>query len=182
MSSSDAEDSRSTSRADWFGKVMSYLVAVTTVLGIPIGLYGYLSSQHADRVNRTFEFYKDFRGDTLQHHFNLLIENWNAKADEAGALLSKSDVANFNRLVGSLLKTDQEQAALHELVQFFDGMYSCVNNSLCDTNATVALLQEPASAIYSAYGSYLANAQQKNPNYALGIVRIRSLAKTWSLP
>ncbi|HUD88089.1 MAG TPA: hypothetical protein VMR17_16720 [Xanthobacteraceae bacterium] len=175
-------NSDSTSSADTLSKILSYLVAATTILGIPVGLYGYLSSQHANRVDRAFQFYEDFRGATLQDDFNLLIENWNAKADQAQQLLVQNNSGGFTQLVGSLLQTDQEQAALNEIIQFFDGIYSCVGNSLCDNNATIALLQEPANQIYSAYGSYLANAQQKNPNYAVGIVKIRALPKTWSLP
>jgi hypothetical protein len=175
-------NSASASGKDTLSRIMSYLVAATTILGIPIGLYGYYSSQHASRVDRTFTFYTDFRSTTLQNDFNLLIANWNAKTAEAMQLLQKNDANGFNQLVGSLLQTEQEQTALNELILFFDGTYSCVGNSLCDSNATIALLQEPANQIYSAYGSYLANAQQKNPNYALGIVKIRSLAKTWSFP
>ena len=53
-------------------RVLSYLVAITTILGIPIGLYGYYASQQANRVNRTFDFYKDFRGDGLQKDFSFV--------------------------------------------------------------------------------------------------------------
>ena len=53
-------------------RVLSYLVAITTILGIPIGLYGYYAPQQANRVNRTFDFYKDFRGDGLQKGFQLV--------------------------------------------------------------------------------------------------------------
>ena len=73
------------SRGDVLARVLSYLVAITTILGIPIGLYGYYASQQANRVNRTFDFYRDFRGDGLQNP-NMLttefvpaketVENW----------------------------------------------------------------------------------------------------------
>jgi len=60
---SETDDTAPRSRGDVLARVLSYLVAVTMILGIPIGLYGYYASQQANRVNRTFDFYRDFRGD-----------------------------------------------------------------------------------------------------------------------
>jgi hypothetical protein len=111
-------------RGDVFSRILSALVAITTILGIPVGLYGYYASQQASRVDRTFEFYKDFRGDTLQRGFSLLVEQWNAKAAEVEALLAKDDQAGLGQLVVSLLQSDEAQTALAQLVLFFDETYS----------------------------------------------------------
>ena len=81
------------SRGDVLPKVLSYLVAITTILGIPIGLYGYYASQQANRVNRTFDFYKDFRGDGLQKDFSLLVVRWNEKSTQVDGLLKNDDYA-----------------------------------------------------------------------------------------
>jgi hypothetical protein len=102
-------------RGDIFSRILSALVAITTILGIPVGLYGYYASQQASRVDRTFEFYKDFRGDTLQRGFSLLVEQWNAKAAEVETLLEKDDEAGLGQLVGSLLQSDEAQTALAQL-------------------------------------------------------------------
>ena len=37
-------------RGDAFSRILSALVAITTILGIPVGLYGYYASQQASRV------------------------------------------------------------------------------------------------------------------------------------
>jgi hypothetical protein len=169
------------SRSDRLSRVLSYLVAITTILGIPIGLYGYYSSQQANRVNRTFDFYKDFRSDTLQKDFSLLVEQWNAKAADVQALLDKNDEAGLGQLVTSLLQSDEAQTALAQLVLFFDETYSCVDKALCDNNAAFALLKNPADQIFYMYGSYLTTVRQHNPNYATGILKVRGLSKTWSL-
>jgi hypothetical protein len=169
------------SRSDVLSRILSYLVAITTILGIPIGLYGYYSSQQASRVDRTFDFYKDFRSDILQKDFSLLVEQWNAKAADVEALLEKNDEAGLGQLVSSLLQSDEAQTALTRLILFFDETYSCVDKALCDRNAAFALLKDPANQIFYMYGSYLTTVRQHNPSYATGILKVRALSKTWSL-
>ena len=175
------DDAPRRSSSDVLARVLSYLVAITTILGIPIGLYGYYASQQANRVNRTFDFYKDFRGDGLQKDFSLLVTRWNEKSAQADGFLKSDDFTGLSQLAASLLQTDETQTALSRLVLFFDEAYSCVDKSLCDNNAAFALLQNPADQIFSMYGSYLATVRQQHPNYADGIVKVRALSKSWSL-
>jgi hypothetical protein len=85
------DDAPRRSGGDVLARVLSYLVAITTILGIPIGLYGYYASQQANRVNRTFDFYKDFRGDGLQKDFSLLVTRWNEKSAQADGFLKSDD-------------------------------------------------------------------------------------------
>ncbi len=179
MSNADAAPPRS--RGDVLAKVLSYLVAITTILGIPIGLYGYYASQQANRVNRTFDFYKDFRGDGLQKDFSLLVVQWNEKSAQVDGLLKNGDDAGLGQLAASLLQSDEAQSAMSRLVLFFDEAYSCVDKALCDHDAAFALLQNPADQLFSMYGSYLQTIRQQHPNYAEGIVKVRALTKTWSL-
>jgi hypothetical protein len=167
--------------SDVLARLLSYLVAVTTILGIPIGLYGYYASQQANRVNRTFDFYKDFRGDGLQKDFSLLVTRWNEKSAQADGFLKSDDFTGLSQLAASLLQTDETQTALSRLILFFDEAYSCVDKSLCDNNAAFALLQNPADQIFSMYGSYLETVRQQHPNYADGIVKVRAMTKSWSL-
>jgi hypothetical protein len=85
------DDKPRRSGGDVLARVLSYLVAITTILGIPIGLYGYYASQQTNRVNRTFDFYKDFRGDGLQKDFSLLVTRWNEKSAQADGFLKSDD-------------------------------------------------------------------------------------------
>ena len=178
---SRTDDAPWRSRGDVLARLLSYLVAITTILEIPIGLYGYYASQQANRVNRTFDFYRDFRGDGLQKDFSLLVTRWNEKSTQADGLLKNDDFAGLSQLAAWLLQSDESQIALSRLVLFFDEAYSCVDKSLCDNNAAFALLQNPADQIFSMYGSYLATVRQQHPKYADEIVKVRALSKTWSL-
>jgi len=170
-----------TRRDDTLGRILSYLVAITTILGIPVGLYGYFSAHHASRVDRTFEFYNDFRTAALQKDLNLLVGAWNAKADDEKKLLEQKDYDGFNQLVETMLRDGEARTALTEVIPFFDEIYSCVDHSLCDGNATIALLQGPATQIVSMFGSHLLKMQQTNPAYAIGVFKVRALSKTRSL-
>ena len=97
------------SSSDVLARVLSYLVAITTILGIPIGLYGYYASQQANRVNRTFDFYKDFRGDGLQKDFSLLVTRWNEKSAQADGFLKSDDFTGLEP-IGGLALADRRNA------------------------------------------------------------------------
>ena len=97
------DDEPRRSGGDVLARVLSYLVAITTILGIPIGLYGYYASQQANRVNRTFDFYKDFRGDGLQKDFSLLVTRWNEKSAQADGFLKSDDFTGLSQLAAVAL-------------------------------------------------------------------------------
>jgi hypothetical protein len=118
------DDAPRRSSGDVLARLLSYLVAATTILGIPIGLYGYYASQQANRVNRTFDFCKDFRGDGLQKDFSLLVTRWNEKSAQADGFLKSDDFTGLSQLAASLLQTDETQTALSRLILFFDEAYS----------------------------------------------------------
>ena len=69
----------------------------------PVGLYGYYASQQANRVNRTFDFYKDFHGDGLQKDFSLLVTRWNEKSPQADRLLKSDDFTGLEPIGGLTL-------------------------------------------------------------------------------
>jgi hypothetical protein len=74
-------------------------VAISTIIGIPAGLYGYYSNQHDKRVEKTFEFYRTFRSDSLQKDWSLLIGRWNTKAQEARTLVRQRNQEAFEKFV-----------------------------------------------------------------------------------
>ena len=165
------------------GTALSYLVSITTILGIPLALYGYLSAQQTSRVDRTFEFYKDFRDTHLQDDVNLLLEKFNAKADEVKKLLANNDDAGLTKLQSSLLQDANANAALTRVVVFYDAVGPCVAHTLCDADATVALLQLPAQQLVSGYGAYVASQRQSGSPFGGGIYIVNGLpAKSNSWP
>jgi hypothetical protein len=167
------------------GTVLSYLVSMTTILGIPVALYGYLSAQQSSRVDRTFEFYKDFRAADLQDDVNLLVEKFNSKADEVSKFLANNDEAGLTELEKTLLQDAKANAALSRVVVFYDAVGPCVAHSLCDADATVALLKFQAQQMVSAYGAYVVSQQQPQSPFGSGIFIVNGLtapAKSWPWP
>src|SRR5580704_5738697 len=115
-----------------FGNVLSYLVSIATILGIPMALYGYYSSQQAARVDRTFDFYKEFRTGEMQADLNLLVDKFNERAEEIQKLVEKG--GNPGPVEDSLLQDASAKAALSTVVVFYDAMGSCVDHGVCDGN------------------------------------------------
>jgi hypothetical protein len=167
------------------GPVLSYLVSITTILGVPIALWGYFVVQQQSRVDRTFEFYKNFHAEGLLEDVNLLIEKYRTKADEIKKVLAKSDQHGLAKLQESLVMQDAKaNAALIRVVKFYDGVGPCIDHLLCDSDAAVALLQAPASQIVSGYGAYLSGQQTEGSSFAKGVFTVSSLtptSKLWSL-
>jgi len=170
-------------RDDPLGRILSYLVAITTIIGIPAGLYGYYAGERTKRVERTVEFYKDFRAEAFQKKWGLLTDRWNKKASEVNKLLDESNYVDLRLLVTSLVEDESGRGALTQVILFFDGLSACVENSLCDGNAAVALFKDPASEFFSIFGSHLIYVRglYGNHDYAIGISKVRALEKRASI-
>jgi len=170
-------------RSEFLGKVLSSLVSITTILGVPVALYGYFAAQQQSRVDRTFAFYKDFLGSSRQDDVNMLIQIWNAKAGEAQQYLAKNDQAGLAKLQAALVQEAKASAAMVRVVEFYDGVGTCVANGLCDNATAYSLLHDPAYQIVAAYGGYLSTVGKAGTPFASGIFVISTLpattASTW---
>lgn len=168
---------------DALGRILSYLVALATIVGIPAGLYGYFAGQHVKRVEKTFDFYKSFRSDPVQKQFGLLVARWNAASDKLKTLTDQNNDEEIRELATSLVADQEGGTAFEEVLSFFDDLSACVEASLCDRNAAVAVLQKPASQVGSMFGSHILYVRDKygNEEYGTGVFRIRALKKEITL-
>ena len=155
--------------------VLSFLVSLTTILGIPVALYGYLVTQQQSRVDRAFQFYKDFRDGNLDADVKLLVEKANAKAKEMQALVDKDDQVGILGLQTSLVRDAQVDTALAHVIVFFDAVGPCVAHALCDADATIALLQYQAKQLVKGYGAYVYDQQQSGAPFGNGIFIVNGL-------
>jgi hypothetical protein len=168
---------------DTVGGTLSFLVSLATIVGIPVALYGYFQTKQEDRINRTYDYYRQYHDGPLPLDVNTVIVAWNAKADEVKQLLAKSDFDGLTKLQGVVAKDANVNAALARVVVFFDGVGTCVANSLCDGDTAYALLYEPAYRVSSAYGGYLTGYQISGVPFARGVFTLAGLSppKKWWL-
>jgi hypothetical protein len=158
-------------------RLLTRAVAIAAIIGIPVGLYGYFSSQHDNRVHTAFDFYKSFKSDEMQKNWSLLIERWNAKAAEVDKLLTQNDQEGLRSLTVSLVSDEKGQIAFEQISSFFDDVAKCLDNSLCDNNTTQAMLQSKAYQLASAYGYYIIYFRKtyNNSQYGTGLLSVQSL-------
>ena len=170
-------------RDDRVGRILSYFVAISTIIGIPAGLYAYYAGQHAKRVEATFEFYKTYRSDAFQAQWTVLTSRWNAQAAKERQLQQAGDDAALLKLETSLVSDPAGQKAIDAVTAFFDELSACVDYSLCDNNAAVALFQGPATQIAGAFGSYILGVRETydNKTYGTGLFKTRARQTRWSL-
>jgi hypothetical protein len=162
-------------RAQRLGNLLSSLVSIATILGIPVALYGYYASQQAARVDRTFDFYKEFRTGEMQQDLNLLVDKFNARADEIRKLIDNG--GDLGPLEDKLLQDANTKAALSKVVVFYDGMGSCVDHAVCDGNAAIALFQYQASQVLSMFGPHIQSQQKLIPTYGRGVYTVNGLTQ-----
>ena len=166
---------------DIIAESLSFLVSVATIVGIPVALYGYFQTKQEDRINRTYDYYKQYHDSQLPLDVNTLIAAWNDKATEAQQFLAKNDYEGLNNLQTEVAQDAKISPALGRVVVFFDGIGTCVTTSLCDEDTAYALLYEPASRIRSAYGGFLTKYQSPGLPFAQGIFTVAGLSppKKW---
>lgn len=178
MSSSEAS-----AAPDPITRILGYLVAIAAILGIPGGLYGFFSAEHAKRVEKTFEFYSEFRGEAFQKNWSYLIGKWNAQADEVKKLTDANDQEGIRKLASAIAMDEAGRKSFEEVLGFFDGLAACVETSLCDGNSAAALLRLPASDFASAFGPHIIFVRKMfgNTEYGTGLFQTRALERRWSL-
>jgi len=174
---------RGRAKDDAVGRILSYFVSILTICAIVGGLYGYFSSQHDKRVEKTFEFYKTFRTDPLRKDWALLISRWNESADKVKPLLDQQEYDELAALVITLVSDNSSRQAFGHIVDFFDEFYSCVENSLCDRNSGVALLKDSAGEFIGPYGAYINFLRNKYGDETIGssVYKVHSMTKEFSL-
>jgi hypothetical protein len=154
-------------------QILSAFVSLATIFGIGIALVSYEASQRQGRVDRAFEFYKDFRASALDADVNFLVDKWDEKSEEAAKVLKAKDQQSveqgLERLQTSLAQEPQVKAALLRVVPFFDGLGQCVNTRLCDSDTAYALLQDRAVSVANYYGAYVSNLQHPDSPFAHGV-------------
>jgi hypothetical protein len=174
---------------DLLGRVLGYFVAVVAILGIPSGLYGYFSGEHTKRVQNTFEFYKDFRSPGIQDKYQTMINRHDEKASTIANLMEqyRGNVPERDRqvleVINEFVESGDGLKNMSTVLLFFDGLATCVNSSLCNHNAAVALFNLPAREFASAYGPYIMFIREKykNEKYGTGLFQTRALETEWSI-
>jgi hypothetical protein len=159
-------------------QILSAFVSLATIIGIGIALVSYKAGQRQSRVDRAFEFYKDFRASALDADVNFLVDKWNEKSEEAAKVLKAKDQQSLEqgleRLQTSLAQDAKIKAALLRVVPFFDGLGQCVNTGLCDSDTAYALLQDRAISVANNYGAYVASLQIPDSPFAHGVFIMKS--------
>lgn len=166
-------------------RILSFFVSLATIVGIVIALFSYEAGQRQGRIDRAFEFYKDYRASALDADLKILSDKWNEKQEEASKFVPKDggpvDEQGLLRLQTTLAQNANVEPALFRVVTFFDRLAQCIRAGLCDSDTSYALLRDPASLLVSSYGSYLIHIQQANSNTAHGIFIVNDLpAPSWS--
>lgn len=166
---------------DKIGEILSYLVSIATIVGIPVALYGYFQTKQEDRINRTYDYYKQYHDGQLPLDVNMLVKAWNEKSDAVKQLLAKQDYDGLSKLQAALVQDAGINAALARVLVFYDGVGTCVANWLCDGDTAYNLLHFQAYQITSAYGGYLTDNQTLGTPFARGIFTVAHLPepKAW---
>jgi hypothetical protein len=160
-------------------RILSFFVSLATIAGIVIGLLSYEAGQRQSRIDRAFEFYKDYRASALDADMTILSDKWNEQQEEASKFVPKDgpvDEQGLLRLQTSVAQDAKVGPALFRVVTFFDRLAQCIRAGLCDSDTAYALLRDPASLLVSSYGSYLTvHVQQDNSNTAHGVFIVNDL-------
>jgi hypothetical protein len=103
--------------------------------------------------------------------------------DEVKKLIAQDNEEEVRKLATSLVSDEEGRKAFAAVLSFFDGLSACVESSLCDRNAAVAVLKGPAYQIASAFGSHIVYVRETygNKNYGTGLFKTRALEKGISL-
>ena len=172
-------DIRADSIKPWLDICTSVLTIVGAFVAAAWGLNEYFNKRKEGRIKATLEYRQELNkdpvlsaqrkiDDILTSQKNLILETISNKSED-----------DWTKLVYSIVESNNLQQPLDTLVNFYEDVYLCISNSICDEQTAIALFGNKVIAFRNQFYRYFifTRAEMKDPGYASGLEALAKLAK-----
>ena len=149
------------------GKIVG---ALTFLFGIPYGVEQYLEKQYEGRVSETLEFYKQFNNPPVSTYRENITKALVAN-DAAIVAASAKGADALGDVVMNMVDQRGIETDLLMTMDFFDGLVTCVEKTLCDRETAQSLFSPRARDLFVNFYQYIEQRRTTSagPNFAMGL-------------
>jgi hypothetical protein len=151
----------------WIKTGLEVVAAVATIAAIIFALVQFRIAKHDARVNETLAYVARFNSDPVIDSYNKMYEAFlsslkPAGGPKSGALDWETKLALNNNLNWNVIQVGD----------FFDQLYICISNNICDRELALTMLERDIETAYVLSGKYL----EKNwPPTGCGLLALGNL-------
>jgi hypothetical protein len=153
---------------------------ITFLFGIPYGLWQYLDLRHEKRVEQSLALHNLFNSTSFLASRAKITRALTKHWSEIDPLFDPYDASKIASTLERVLAAEDAEADVHLVIDFFDGVSSCVNAALCDSNTALDLFKRLAIQQYTIFDEYIKLQRKKvaQPGFGLGVEKIATSEKT----
>lgn len=135
---------------------------------------------HEDRVNQSLQYLQRFDSEKMQEAKDVVDAKWLAARPAVMSMNDKSDWSGLDGLVGQMLTDPQYSNGMSRIISFYEELYVCIRNDLCDEMTALDLMGKDASGYWSQSYSQLRDERRARfePCFGIGIEQTAQLWKT----
>jgi hypothetical protein len=125
---------------------------ITIIVGVFAGIVTVVTNQYERRVQRTLDLRKEYI-DKIRPDYLALTDQWDADPESAKVLTV--DIPQQKQIVLKFFQDAAHRRELENYLDFFDTMYTCIDNRACDKNTALYLFKAHARSIFEFAAPYI---------------------------
>lgn len=153
----------------WLAGLGKVAGALTFLFGIPYGVSQYLARQQDARISQTLELFKEFN----TAPFSSYRTNITKAVIGNNAVIADASLKGPDALQSAILNIVDKAGIETDLVMtmdFFDALYTCIDQNLCDPDMSQRLFSPRARELFKTFYQYIE--QRRNSagaDYGIGL-------------
>ena len=164
--------------------LLEIATSIGTLIGAVVaawwGLDQYLDNQHQQRVQQSLQYQQRYDADTMLTARLVIDTAWFNDAIQVTTLLNQRDWVGLSTLVNQMPDNIPDmRKSISLLVVFYDELYVCVTDRICDEATALDLLGKDASSYYSQE-YYFVQAERKRLGDNCFAKGLEQIGRTWN--
>ncbi len=160
------------------------LAKIGAVFVVAFGIYQYLDSKTGVRITRTQDFMKEYSSGSVaeaRHTVSQTLRSNLPVIEKLRALSMKPEAATDAHadIVRFFVWDSRDSKGLADeldtVIDFYERLVICVENSLCDRSIARAYFQADALWLFRNFRPYILDRRANSPNFAVVAERLTSL-------
>lgn len=151
--------------------VSSTVTVVGAVIAALWALHEYNGDAARGRIQATLDFRKQYDSDPVFLARKVVDSGWLSVDAESEAIRSSNDWAGYANLVAQLAAQPDFRLSLTTIIGFYDELFVCVRDQICDLRTTLDLFGKDALTYRNADYPFLQTerARRNYPAFACGV-------------